>query len=164
MHVCPFASKHFAVKPPLHAIVVSHIPGSCVPVGKLEHVPTLPVRLQDLQTSVQGVLQQTPSTQLLDGQSLGAVHVITQSEHFGPPQSRPVSLPFLMPSLQEMHFELIQLGDVPEQSLLVKHSTQSPASLQTLSPKQLVPAITTTLVQVPFTHARVLQGIGTGQS
>ena len=56
-----------------------------VPLGMLEHVPTLPDRLQLRQPSVQAVSQQTPSTQNPLVQSVPTVHwspVVSLSPHF----------------------------------------------------------------------------------
>jgi hypothetical protein len=94
---------------PAQALVISQTPGSSVPFDKVEQVPCFPVKLQALHLSVQGVSQQTLSTQYIPiAQSASDVQAMLQGAQSGPPQSTPVSSPFFSPSLHETHVLSLQ--------------------------------------------------------
>jgi hypothetical protein len=164
VQACPFFSLQDPVNP-LHTCVVSQTPGSSVPDGKLEHLPSLPARLHDLQACVHDDSQQTPSTQLLEPQSVELVHgAPVQGAHFDPPQSTPVSSPFLSPSLHEMHSFFSHEALEPLQSLASTQSTHEPSPSHTRSLLHCKPASTNPETHVPSVHAMVLQVVVLGQS
>jgi hypothetical protein len=118
--------------------------GSGCSAGVLEQRPREPGTLQAWQGLLQSVVQQTLSMHL----PLRQLPALPQGSprHAGqvPPQSMPVSAPFLTPSeqLPQVFVVASQEGVVPVvQSVLTVHSTQAPLPLQTPDvPSQGMPA------------------------
>jgi len=137
---------------PLQADVVIHVVVafvSSVPEAMSLHVP---MALQALQVPVHALSQQTPSAQKLLVQSAPIEHM--SPSHFlqnEPPQSVPVSSPFFMPSLHEMHLFMMHFALVPEQSASSTHSTHIPLASHT-PPGHIVPAGRGGNIGVPFEH------------
>lgn len=103
-HVSPFLSRQAPA--PLQALgatqVIAALMSSALS-GRSEQVPSLPATLQDWQVPVHAVSQQTVSTQLLLLHSDAIAHAaLLHFPQTAPPQSMPVSSPFIMPSLQLM--------------------------------------------------------------
>jgi hypothetical protein len=100
----PFLSLH--VPAPLQILVPLQTGAlSVMPSGMFVQTPMVAARLHDLHVVVHALLQQTPSAQKELSQSAFTAHV--SPSHFlqcVPPQSKPVSSPFCMSSLQEMHW------------------------------------------------------------
>jgi hypothetical protein len=108
--------------------------GSGCSAGALVQVPREPGTLQAWQVPLQSVAQQTLSTHLPLEQLPAVVHGSPVHALQLPPQSMPVSAPFLMLSeqLPQVFVVVSQEGVVPVvQSLLITHSTHAPPSSQT---------------------------------
>jgi hypothetical protein len=118
--------------------------GSGCSAGVLVQRPTEPGTLQAWQALLQSVLQQTLSTHLPLRQLPALPQVSPRHALQVPPQSMPVSAPFLTPSEQwpQVFVAVSQEGVVPAvQSVLTMHSTQAPLPLQTPDiPSQGMPA------------------------
>ncbi len=156
VHGSPSLSRQLPA--PLQTIVPLQAGAMSVwPSGISEQVPMV-ARLQAWHSPVHAVSQQTPSAQKLLLQSMAAAHV--SPLHFvghEPPQSIPVSSPFIVPSLHETHCSCTQRGFVPVlQSPSATHSTHMAMLLQT-PPLQPEPTgsfvvIGTPLLQLSVVH------------
>jgi hypothetical protein len=74
MHVAPSSPLHVPI--PSHACVAPEHPPSSLPTATFEQVPAKPLTLQDLQSAVHDVSQQTPSTQFPLRHWLAIVHIV----------------------------------------------------------------------------------------
>jgi hypothetical protein len=157
LQVSPSFSLHAPA--PLQTFVVSQTGASSVLLsGTFVQVPTVPARLHDLQVVSHALLQQTVSAQNPLLQSIAAAHVAPS--HFfmhEPPQSMPVSSPFIMPSLHEMHAPITHVGCVPTvQSASAKHETQLPIASHFLPPPHPAPTLANFVSGTPLLQPSIV--------
>ena len=148
----PLAQRLFRLQSPPAGILHSPAPlqtsepqaGSVCSAGALVQMPRETWTLQAWQVPLQSVVQQTLSTHLPLRQLPPVVHGSPRHAGQVPPQSMPVSVPFLTPSeqLPQVFAVVLQEGVLPvEQSPLFRHSTQAPLLVQTPSiPSHFMPA------------------------
>ena len=144
LQTVPAASLQALAPAPVPSQTFAPQAGSGCSAGALVQVPREPLTLQAWQVPLQSVAQQTLSTHLPLEQLSASLHGSPVHDLQLPPQSMPVSVPFLTPSeqLTQVFVVMSQEGVVPiVQSLLVTHCTQAPLPLQTPSiPSHCMPA------------------------
>lgn len=157
LQLSPSLSLHAPA--PLHTLLPSHCGASSVPSsGMFVHVPAEPLMLQDLQSPSHTSLQHTVSTHASLLHSFFAAQVVPSHFLHEPPQSTPVSLPFIMPSVHETHLSMKQDSPALGQLASDTHSTHIAMLLQN-PPGHGSPMGSSTVMGVPLVHFAVVHGL-----